>query len=117
MLPAGGDVELDLAAAAVGGPLDAPHIGDQGPQFHAGDVAQFLEQLIGVCHLGDFLGVHEGTDLDDGEAGIDEAVQQDQFLLGGEQGFLVLQAVPQADLAEGDGRGQFHHGMLPPGLD
>ena len=57
VLTAGGDIQLHLFAAAVRGALDAPQIGDQSAELHAGEfIDQSLEQVIRICIWGTFLG-------------------------------------------------------------
>ena len=103
MLSAGGDIQLYLFTATVRRALYAPQIGDQGTQLHPGDFADCLEYLVGVRHLRHGLGVHEGADFDNGEARGDQPPQQLHLLLGGNEGLFVLQAVPEADLAQRNG--------------
>lgn len=106
MLTAGGDIQLHLFAAAVRGALDAPQIGDQSAELHAGEfIDQSLEQVIRICHLGHLFGVHEGADLDHGEAGVHQVPQKGELILGGDDGLFVLEAVAQAHLTDGDFRG------------
>ena len=106
VLTAGGDIQLHLFAAAVRGALDAPQIGDQSAELHAGEfIDQSLEQVIRICHLGHLFGVHEGADLDHGEAGVHQVPQKGELILGGDDGLFVLEAVAQAHLTDGDFRG------------
>ena len=105
VLTAGGDIELDLLAAAVHCPLHTPQVGDEGPQLHPGDLADGLEDLVGVRHLGDRLGVHERAYLNDLKARIDQTAEQGDLFLGGKQRLFVLEAVAQANLTQGNGRG------------
>ena len=88
------------------GALDAPQIGDQSAELHAGEfIDQSLEQVIRICHLGHLFGVHEGADLDHGEAGVHQVPQKGELILGGDDGLFVLEAVAQAHLTDGDFRG------------
>ena len=103
MLAACGDVEFHFLATAVDGTLDAAHVGDQGAQLYAGDFTDGLIDLIGVGHLGHCLGVHERAYLDHLETGVDQAAQQHQLLLSGQDGLFVLQSVAQTDLTQADG--------------
>ena len=103
VLAAGRYIQLYLFAAALHRPLHPPEIGDQRPQLHAGELAHGFVHLVGIRHLGDRLGVHEGADFDNGEARGDQPPQQLHLLLGGNEGLFVLQAVPEADLAQRNG--------------
>ena len=80
VLTAGGDIQLHLCSAAVRGALDAPQIGNQSAKLHAGEfIDQSLEQVIRICHLGHLFGVHEGADLDHGEAGVHQVPQKESL--------------------------------------
>ena len=105
VLAAGRYIQLYLFAAALHRPLHPPEIGDQRPQLHTWDISDGPVHLVGVRHLGDRLGMHEGAHLDHPEAGAGKPPEQLHLLFGGQNGLLVLQAVPQADLAQSDSRG------------
>ena len=109
MLTASRDIQLHLLAATVHSPLNSPQIGDQGPQLYAPDLSYRLEHCIRICHLGHGLGVHKGSYFDDLDAGVDQAAKQFHLFFGRNQGFLILEAIPQANLTQGNGRGQVIH--------
>ncbi len=52
---------------------------------------------FGVGHLRHHLGIHEAVRLDAPHAGVERAVDQFEFLRGGEQHRFVLQAVAGTD--------------------
>ena len=90
-------------------------VGHQRRVARAGAPPDAGHDRLGVAQLGDGLGVHERGDLDAGHAGLGEAIDHVDLLLGRDEVRLDLKAVPGAHLANRDALRQ-SHARLPRGL-
>ena len=97
-----GNVQLDLFAAAGRSALHALEVCNQRAVFHTLAAQQGGKDLVRVRHLRHGFRAHERADLDDGKARVRGGFDQLLLFLHGEDAALILQAVPRADLAEGD---------------
>jgi hypothetical protein len=59
-----------------------------------------LKKIVCVSHLRDFFRMDKGSKLDDVNTGCDESVRPLDFLFEGDDLFLHLQAIPQADFMD-----------------
>ena len=102
MALAGRDVQLHLLAATVDRAADTTQIRHKGTVLHPGQLLQIAEHLVGIGHLGHGLRMHEGSDLDDANAGALQTVDHFQLLIYAQDPLFDLHAVPKADLADRD---------------
>ena len=94
---AGRYIQLDLPAAAGDGALHTLKVRNQGPVFHAFLLFNHPEHFIRIGHLGNRLRAHEASHLNHRESRIRHTVNQIRLVLGGNQGFLILQSVPDTN--------------------
>ena len=97
---AGGHHQVDLVHLAGQRALAALHVGHQHGVFHAWHAGDAAHHFFGIAQVGNGLGRGEGGDLDLGQAGVGQAVDQGDLVFGGYEGRLDLEAVAGGDVLD-----------------